>query len=377
MPSFTILLQRKIDKIVFSALCRIISLIRLIKVKKKLQKENIKKIIVLKIWALGDSVVSLPLFDALRKNFPDAKIDVLAHKRNKIIFEGQKNIDNVVEFGLFNILKLFRKYDLCIDTEPALSVSAVISFFASKYRLGFSHGIRSKLYDEKILFSKKHHMVQNYLDFARKIGIKYNTDKLVPLATSKNDRKAAADYLRKHSIAKNDFVAGISPGVAESVKYRMWPADNFAELADELIKKHKAKIIFIDSKSNLKLIKKIQSMMSERSISAVEEFGSMKDIKKSAELMKSCGIVISNDSGPMHIAAAMGTKTIGLFGPNTPKLWAPYGKNNIALWKPKKGCPFMDNTKPELIPRKLTKEQMTCMDAIKVDDVLNAVERLR
>lgn len=370
MTSVTIAFERFIDKYFFLPICYISSLF-----KKNIvfDKKKIKKILLIKFWALGDAVVLLPTIQSIRKNFPKAQIDVLAHKRNKTIFEGQKEIDNIIDFGAINILKLFRKYDLCLDFEPALNVSSFIASFTSRFRVGFRHGTRSRIYHETILFDKKQHMVQNYLDFARKIGIKYNTDKLVPLSISNKDKKIIENYLKEQGITKNDFVVGISSGVAESVKYRMWPIEKMAKLADILVKKHNAKIIYIDAKSNKFLIEKIQKLMIENSISAAGLF----NVKQSAELTRNCKIFISNDSGFMHIAAAEGVKTIGLFGPNTPNLWAPYGKGNISIAGHKKGCPYMDNTSPELITKKLTKDQLTVMDAISVEQVLHAVEKLK
>jgi len=381
MSYLTILLQRKIDRYLFSSLCSFFSIFKrdsgINKSSKVPDKNKIKKILVIKLWALGDSVVLLPTLAALKKQFPNAELHVLAHRRNKVVFEGQPFVDKIIDFGVLNVLKLFRKYDICIDSEPALNVSAVISFLASKNTVGFSHGTRAKLYSKTSLFNKTRHMVQNYLDLARKIGVKYNTDRLIPIAVSEKEKYFVNEYFKKNKLSKNNFVVCIAPGVAESVKFRMWPIENFAKLADELVKKYNAKIILVDTKMNENIINKIQSLMLEKSINAVPEFGSFNKIKMTAELMKRCNVVISNDSGPMHISAAMGTKTLGLFGPNTPKLWAPYGKHNISIFKPKKGCPFMNNKNPELMPRKLTHEQETCMDAITVEDVIKAVVRIK
>ncbi|MBN2420929.1 glycosyltransferase family 9 protein [Candidatus Woesearchaeota archaeon] len=373
MTSLTILFQRIIDKCIFSPLCYVLSPL---KINKILFRSDVKKILIIKFWALGDSVVLLPLLSALKKEFPKAKIDVLAHERNRIIFEGQKNINKIINFGTLNIIKNFRKYDLCIDAEPALSVSAVVAFIMSKFRLGFSHGARKRTYQKTIEFRKTQHMVQNYLDFARKLGIKYDTEELEPISVSENEKKSVDLFLKKNKIKSRDLLVGIVPGLAESVKYRMWPAEKFAKLADELAQKRKAKILFIDSNGNKKIIEKIRSLMISESLSSVDEFGSPKNLKKSAELAGRCDVVISNDSGMMHIAAAQGAKTIGLFGPNTPNLWAPYGKNNAVVFKPKTGCPYMENKSRDLLPKKLTKEQLTCMDAISVNDVMHIAEKL-
>lgn len=368
MAELMIKLQRTIDKVIFAPLCSILA-----NFKGTVKKNEIEKILVIKLWALGDSIVLLPTLYALKKQFPHAELHVLAHPRNKVVFEGQPFIDRIIEFGAVNVMNLFRKYDVCIDTEPALNVSTVISFLSAPYTIGFSHGTRGKVYSKTSSFNKEHHMVQNYLDLARKLGVQFNTDSLLPLIIPEHDKKVVSEMLKDRHISQKDLIVGIAPGVAESVKFRMWPSNNAAQLSDILVKKYKAKVIFIGTKADKELVQEIQSMMREKSI----DLTGQTSVKQAAELTRQCDVVISNDSGTMHIAAAMGTKTIGLFGPNTPKLWAPYGKKNIALFKPKHGCPFMDNMNPDLAPKQLTHEQMTCMDAISVNDVLHAVERLR
>ncbi len=368
--SLAIQLQRIVDAYFFSPLDYVFG-----KLKKKtaFKKNKIKKILVIKFWALGDSIVLLPTIKALKREFPLAQIDVLAHPRNRVVFEGQHDVHQIIDFGLFNVLKRFRSYDLCIDAEPALSISAAIAFLTSKFRIGFDHGIRKNTYHETVHFSKKQHMVQNYLDFARKVGSTYDVDALMPLSISQKDKNIVAHYLKEKKVTKNNLVVGIAPGVAESVKYRMWPIERFAELADTLLERHHTKVILIDSKSNRRVVEKIQQGMNHECIDAAGLF----TLPQSAELIRNCDIVISNDSGLMHVSAAMGTKTIGLFGPNTPVLWGPYGKGNISLWKPVHGCPFLDNTKRELVPKHLTKEQRECMNAISVDDVLQTIEKLK
>jgi heptosyltransferase-2 len=369
--SLTIAIERFISKYVFGAPCI------LFKASKSKQVPEVRRILVNKFWALGDSIVLLPTLQALKKQFPQAELHVLAHPRNKVVFEGQPFIDSIVDFSFFNIIKSIGKYDVCIDAEPALNVSAVVAFMTSKYAIGFNHGIRSRLYNGTVLFNKEQHMVQNYLDCARILGVKSDLEKLIPLVISSEEKKFVSDYMKKNSLSNKDFIVCIAPGVAESVKYRMWPIENVAKLADMLVKKHKAKIVLVDSKMNEGVIQQIQSLMKEKSINAVPEFGSFSKIKMTAELMKNCSVVISNDSGPMHVAACMGAKTIGLFGPNRPSLWGPFGKHNIALAGKKPGCPYMDNTNPDLLPKTLTQDQLTCMDAISVDTVLKAVEKLK
>ncbi len=361
-------LVRIFDRIFLSILCAIIGIIS--KIFPKRMKTN--KILIIKLWALGDSVVSLPMIHGLRKNLPKAEIDVLAHKRNRAPFMNNKDISNIVDFNLSNVIKLFRKYDLCIDTEPYLNVSALISWWCAPYRIGFSHGVRSLLYKKRVKFSKKQHMVQNYLDMIRSVGMKYNTDKLIKLETTKNEKDAVEKFLKKNKILSKDFIVGITPGVAESVKTRMWPLERMAELADKIASKYKAKIILIDGPANKAEVEKIANMMKHRPIIAMGDVS----IREVFNLIERCKIYICNDTGPMHIAAAQGVKTIGLFGPNIPTLWGPYGAKNISIYHPPWCSPCIDNAKGKM-PKCFNKVYQQCMKDISVAEVLKAVEKLK
>ena len=138
-----------------------------------------------------------------------------------------------------------------IQTRSIYGREAVCDILPSIFNLIFLQiirNIRSRLYNVTSKFNKQQHMVQNYLDLARKLGVKYNTNKLVPLVVSEKDRKAPKAFIKKNKL--KGFVVGLIPGVAESVKYRMWPEDKMAELADQLVKKLKAKVVFIDAPSN-------------------------------------------------------------------------------------------------------------------------------
>ena len=142
-------------------------------------------------------------------------------------------------------------------------------------------------------------------------------------------------------------------GVAESVKSREWPLERFSQLADRLLERNKNskinvnhfnKIIFVGGNAEREMIEKVISKMKKHREKAVNLAGKT-SLKELFYIISKCKIFISNDTGPMHIAAAQGCGTIGLFGPNTPVLWSPYGrnkngKNNIAIFKGPAVCEY-------------------------------------
>src|SRR3989344_378442 len=168
---------RFIDKYLGNAVCNLLGMFGR---NKNKGKKDYKKILVIQLWGIGETVLTLPSIEALRKNFPKAEIDVLATSRNKDVFFNNKNIDSLklIKLNPFSLLAfIFRnlkKYDLAVDMEEYLNISAIISFFAGKIVVGYSHGSRAKLYDCKVKYNDKQHVVQTFLDLIRALNVEYD-----------------------------------------------------------------------------------------------------------------------------------------------------------------------------------------------------------
>ncbi len=131
-----------------------------------------------------------------------------------------------------------------------------------------------------------------------------------------------------------------------------------------MIDKYQKEIIFFGAPSDRKDIDKIRELMKNKSYIYTAS------LKKAFYMIRKCPIFVSNDTGPMHIAAAQGCKTIGLFGPNTPSLWAPYGKENISIFKPNLNEAMIQNDKG-IFP-----DKNTSILNIEINDVLEAFNKL-
>lgn len=358
-------IYKHIDKYLGIPACWILGIIS--KLRPTPRKEP-KSIALLKLWALGDSVVSLPMLRALRNRYPDAKIEVVARKRNEAIYRHNKDINAIVLFEPGNwwiVFKCFRKYDAVIDAEPYLRLSALLSWWLAPRRMGFAHQQRSIIYTDKSDFRHDQHMVNNYLDLIRPLDAAYSSDKLIPVEVAESDENAAETFLKQNKITKKDLLIGLCVGAAESARSRMWPAERFAELADKLAKERKAKILFTGSPNEAELIENVRKQMKQKSINSAGKLSLMAGIA----LIGKCNVFISNDTGPMHIAAAQGVKTIGLFGPNVPVLWRPYGPGNIDVYHRVWCSPCIINDKG-LTPDCLRKEnRYECIKLISIDEV--------
>jgi heptosyltransferase-2 len=330
------------------------------------EKTERRRFLVIKLWALGDSILTLSLIKGIRESFKESTIDVLLRTRVKDVYECYP-VDCIYNLDSFSdLLKLVwmpRHYDVVFDCEPYLNLSAILAFTLGKERIGFSNQFRSRLYTKISAFSKEQHMVQNYLDMLRTLGKQYNTMELEKLSISFMEKTKVDDFISRELRGKT--IVGISPGIAESSKNRMWFEDRFAGLADRIIDLLKCEVVFIDSAGNQETVNKIISLMKQKPVNVLGMF----TLKETFYLISKCTVFIGNDTGTMHIAAAQGCRTIGLFGPNTPVLWGPYGKGNIAIYNTKLK-PAIQNDKG--IFREGNREGY--MGCISVEDVYSAVK---
>lgn len=364
-----------LDKYLGGPLCSALSIFN------KGKRKGFNSILIIQLWGIGETILTLPAIRAVRKRFPDSRISVLTTGRVREIFLLDRDIDNVISLKLNPIsiagfiLKNKKRFDLVIDFEEYLNISAIISLFAGKYRIGFNHSRRSLLYNEKTEYNDRQYAARAFLDVVKLAGTADNPA-LLKLDIPKEDKREVEKLLSAEGITKKDFVVGIAPGAAESAKSRMWPSGRYAELADILAERHKAKIIFIGSKEEGSLIKEVISQMGHKK--GAVDFAGKVNLRQLFYLIERCCLVISNDTGPMHIAMAQGVKVIGLFGPNLPLRWLPESRNSASIYK-KQECSPCINVHLGEVPecRWHGNDYQKCMKAIEVGDVVKAVGQLK
>ncbi|MBI2523154.1 glycosyltransferase family 9 protein [Candidatus Woesearchaeota archaeon] len=365
-----------LDKYVGCLACLFLSILKIFEGKKI---NGLNNILVIQLWGLGETVLTLPAIEALRQKYKNRSIDVLVTDRNKEAYFKNRGISNVRLLGLnptsitLFMLGNFKKYDLVIDMEEYLNVSSIVAFFVGKRRIGFSHGIRSRLYTDKVYYNDKQHVVYTFLDLLNPLGIKKIIDRLNKLNFSANDKKNVDSLLKKFNIGKKGSLVGFGVGAAESAKSRMWPKERFAKVADYLIKRYDAKIILIGNNEEKKYINEIQDLVINKN-NLFDTSGKI-NTREMFYLISLCKLFIGNDSGPMHVAAAQGVKTIGLFGCNLPVRFAPFGKNGYYLYKKDNQDACINVHKGEVGECKFGREN-ACVKKIQVSDVISLIDKV-
>lgn len=333
-----------------------------------------KRILVIRLWGMGDAVVSLPLVKALKDKYPLATVDVLARRNNKSPYEDQKFVDNIFEFEFGSYPKLFGKfgkYDLILDLEQYLNASSLLSWWMGKWRIGFSHGVRRLCYNETVDFDRSVHMADQYLGMGKLVGASYKSKTLLPLQVGKGEKEFVDEWLKDHKIDKKDKLVGVCSTVAESGRMRLWSDKKFAEACDQLVKKHGVTIVFTGSKKEIADNDRVIALMKTKAINSA---GTSK--RQAYELMSRFDVMLSLDTGPVHIAAAQGVPTVGIFGPNTPTLWAPYGPKNVSVYLGLPCSPCILNEKGQAGSCLRTTNKIMCMKDITVTQVVRAVEQV-
>ncbi len=340
-------------------------------------------ILIVKTSAIGDVTHTLPSLNALRRRFPNAAITWLAENPSAEIVKGHLSLDSVLvcerkrwkkklrklEFAaaakeiLAFVKKLrSREYDLVIDFQ-GLFRSAILVFLARGARkIGFGPGMQHSeasylFYNEKIpAVSMEYHAVDRYLLLLSAIGVptaKVEFD--FPIESS--DRESIRALLKRSGVDSDDRIAAINPVARWRTK--LWAPGLFAETADRIARKG-YKVCFTGAKNDAEQIDEIVSMMTERAAN----FAGKTSLRQLAALYEKVEFVVTTDTGPMHIAAAVGTPTIALFGPTAPWRTGPYGEGHRIVTIEKHCAPCFRRECPHI----------DCMKKITPDMVMKEVD---
>lgn len=337
------------------------------------RNKNIKKILFVKLNGTGDVILTLPTIKAVKYKYPEARLYFLTTNEGKAVAESSGLIDKIFLFEqkppnmFFNFSRLLlnvykEKFNIAIDFEQFARLSAFFVLFSkAPTRIGFKSPRQYKHYGftTSVLFKDNIHMVNEFFRLAYPLSIKSKPKSLIPLRVSNKDKEFA-----KSLRSGEQILLGIHAGTGNTGTSRQWPKDRFIEIINMVLENYNnVRIVLTGSPSECKLANYIYSNIKDKN-KAINLAGKT-NFKTLFAIAKECDVFLSNDTGPMHIAAAMGAKTLGLFGPNTPERYGPYGKGNISIYH---GCPTSPHINIHLGEIKECPNNM-CMKNISVEEV--------
>jgi lipopolysaccharide heptosyltransferase II len=334
----------------------------------------VKKILIVNVNWIGDVIFSTPFIRAVREAHPDGFIACLVHPRCVEILKDNPRIDEVIVYdeegihkNLFGKLKLIaylrkKKFDTAFILHRSFT-KALITFLAgARERIGYPTKHRGSLLTRPVeIPDEEIHKVEYFLGLARAAGITVH-NAVYEFFIKDTDRKDAGRFLEENGVLDKDTLIILCPGGNWDPK--RWPKENFAKLGDMLIEKLGARVVISGAKKDIPLVEEIKEMMK---LIPVVSCGKT-TLRGVAALFEKADLVVANDTGPMHLAVAMKTNVLALFGPTSPRLTGPYGPGSYrVIWK---------NEECETPCYDLTCKENRCMAAITVEDVFKEAEEM-
>lgn len=314
---------------------------------------------------IGDAALLIPSIIAIKKRYPDSEIDILAEKRNCEVFSLCQIVNRVLRYDrLMEFLSAIQeRYDVVIDAEQWHRLSAVVARLTkAPISIGYATNERGKLFTHPVAYSHEDYEVRSFLNLVAPLVGKVPFDKGKPFLTMPSELSERIRPLLQPLTSRK--IVAIFPG--GSIPERRWGAERFREVAEMLADKGYG-IVVVGGKEEIRDGVEISSGLS----GVIDLCGKLSLVETSA-ILKEAQLLITGDSGIMHIAYGLGVKTLSLFGPGIEKKWAPQGKGNIVINKNLSCSPC---TSFGYTPR--CKKNAECMKRITVDEVYEkAIELL-
>ena len=301
-----------------------ITLVKALFRPRKKTFENPSSFLFIRPGGIGDAVLLMPAIKELKKAYPNARIDILCEKRNHEIFKLCSEIHSIFLYdnnkGLITALK--GKYDVVIDSEQWYRLSAIVAYLTrAPIRIGFATNNRKKLFTETLNYKQDEYEIYSFFSLISSLATDAAFNKERPFISIPSElSKRIKPYLSK--ISRQTFVA-ILPGA--SVPEKRWGTENFHKVAVKLTNAGYT-IVAIGGNSDYNIGKEITDGMSD----AINLCGSL-SLTETAALLSRAALLITGDSGIMHVAFGVGTPTLSLFGPGDENKWAPRGNIHQTL----------------------------------------------
>lgn len=312
--------------------------------------ERIKRIIVVDLLYLGDLLFAHPFFEGLKELFPEARIDLVANSNFSEIMRVNPNLDHVYSYNKnwtaarsYKFAKKLKinNYQLGINIHGNWRTALLLKLISADQSIGYGGKGRGLFLDEEVEKNISSHMIEFYFKFLNqmqqsqllteyfsenKIEINKRENLLPELKISEFHNKNAELKLKELGL-ENKFVVLNTGG---SWKTKRWPEAYFAEIADQLAARG-YKILFVGGPSDTERVSYIINKVENREM--IYNLSGKTSLLELAAVLKRAKLMISGDTGPVHVAAAVGANTAAIFGPSDEEKYAPRGSGKNILIK--------------------------------------------
>jgi heptosyltransferase-2 len=315
-------------------------------------KGQITRILVVELWNIGDIVLAMPFLAQLRALFPAARITMLARPYAKTILAGTDLVDEFIDTDLgwteratrfnplgynWNELRRVRRalrscqFDIAFKSRMHVREHVVLAISGAKRRVAFAFGRGDRVLTDAIpVGDPNRHKAADWLELLKPFGGHVDAAP-ARLKVDEAEGRWAAAFLAEHGISANDRVVGIHPGA--SVPAKRWPLDRFVQVAAVLAQRPGVKVLaFVEPTASRFPLPASRLEGYGDAVTRVNGVVPAKvDLRQLIALIQRCDVLVCNDSGPMHIAGALGVPTVAVFGSGIQKWFSPLGEGHIRL----------------------------------------------
>jgi ADP-heptose:LPS heptosyltransferase len=320
-------------------------------------KRSIKKVLIIRFGAIGDVVHTTALFRALKQSEPSMSIHYLTFKVPSILLLDDNDIEKIwiledkTYKTLYELSKELRKenFDVIINLHPSTR-SRILTLLSKPL--------------QQLTYKKtyKLHAVENFWSTAKPIfkDLKLNDNIYIHVPDEiKFKTKSLIDN-------KKELLVGFNMGVSTTRHGRKWPFDYWVNLASYILEKYNAQIILLGGEKDMP-----EANEFVKQVPHVKSFCGKLSLLETAAAMSLCNTVISGDTGPLHIATAVGTRSIGIYGAAPDTRTGPYGKEHLVV---KADMPCIPCSKKKCKFNKEKEDKAPCMYGIKPEKIMNLVD---
>jgi len=329
-----------------------------------------KNILVIKLRYIGDVLLATPVLRTLRDRFPHARLTMAVNEGTEDVLKWNPDLDEVLVVdrgGLVQQIRFLhevrrRRFDCVIDLTDGDRSAMLSRLSGAPVRIGFNEERRWRglLYTSVAQTrSDVIHRMERDLEAVRILGIEPKVSPLV-LHTSHQDEEDAARLLGEAGLGTDSPSPLVMLHPGARYWFKAWPAERFATLADRLTDAYGCRVLVGGDANDREMAHAIRA----RAHSAPALLAGHTTLLQFAAVLKRCALFVGNDNGPMHMAAALGTPVVGLFGPSDPSVWRPRGRKVEVLYK---GLDCRRCFHPTC-----TRGDQNCMRLITVDEVFTA-----
>ena len=349
-----------------------------VKGQKPIDKSKVNRILIRSTNWVGDAVMTIPAIEAVRENFPSSTLVVLARPWVAALLENHPAVDQVWAFrrgggffsDFFEMIRIIARvrrfgFDLAILLQNAFEAALLTFLGGIRYRIGYNTDGRGFLLSHAVIRSRdilKRHQVEYYLSILRAMG--WDKKRGEPrLYVSKKDRESMDALLGSKDIGQEDLILGLSPGAIFGPAKR-WPPERFAAVGDRAVEQWGAKVLVMGSPHEKEICSSVGRFMRHAPLNLC----GMTTLGEAMALIMRCRQFVTNDSGLMHIGAALGVPMVAIFGSTNPITTGPRGENARIVRRQTDCSPCL---KPEC------PIDFRCMLDIEPDEVWREMESLR